>query len=162
MAQIEGIAVDGDWLYLGLRGPVLRGNFVPILKLKFDAPKKSYELLYVQLSGRGCRDIKRVSDGFLLIAGPVGDGSYPYQLYHWNGHDMVPGQDRDKKPCGSMRFLGDLPTTAGKPEGLALQKEGEDYYDILIIYDGIKTTHEALGHCLRINKSVNKIVSNSC
>jgi len=152
--DIEGITVVDDWLYLGLRGPVLRGNYVPILKLQFDAPKKSYELLYVQLSGRGCRDITRVSDGFLLIAGPVGDGCYPFQLYHWNGQDMLPGQDRASKARGIMQLLGDLPTAAGKPEGLALQIEGEDYYDILVIYDGIKTPHEGFGHCLRINKPV--------
>lgn len=155
--DIEGIAVDGDWLYLGLRGPVLRGNYVPVLKLKFDAPKKSHELLFVQLSGRGCREIKRVSDGFLLIAGPVGDGNYPYQLYHWNGLDMVPGQDRAEKECGEIRLLGDFPATTGKPEGLAIQKEGEDYYDILVIYDGITAPHVARGHCLRITKPVEPV-----
>ncbi len=152
--DIEGIAVAGKWIYLGMRGPVLRGNFVPIIKLKFDSPKKSYKLLYVQLSGRGCRDIKPVSDGFLLIAGPVGDGLYPYQLYHWNGKDMVPGRNRDSEDCGKMQLLGDLPTTVGKPEGLAVQKEGEDYYDILVIYDGIQTPNEVFGHCLRIKKPV--------
>lgn len=155
--DIEGVAVAGEWLYLGLRGPVLRGNYVPILKLKFDAPRKSYELLFVQLSGRGCRDIKRVSDGFLLIAGPVGDGCYPFQLYHWNGQDMLPGYDRKDKDCGKMRLLGDLPMTSGKPEGLAVHSEGDDYYEILIIYDGIKTTDDTAGHCLRIHKAGNLV-----
>jgi uncharacterized protein DUF3616 len=151
--DIEGIAVSGDWLYLGLRGPVLRGNYVPVLKLQFDAPKKTYERLYVQLSGRGCRDIKRISDGFLLIAGPVGDGLYPFQLYHWNGLDMLPGRNKSEEECGKMHWLGDLPITSGKPEGLAIQQENEDYYDILVIYDGINETDATIGHCLRIHKS---------
>ncbi len=80
--DIEGIAVKEGWLYVGFRGPVFRGNYVPVMKLKFDAPKETYELLYVNLGGRGIRDIIHVSNGFLIVAGPVGDGPASYQLYH--------------------------------------------------------------------------------
>jgi len=45
--DIEGIAVEGEWLYVGFRGPVFRENYVPVMKLRFDAPKDTYELLYV-------------------------------------------------------------------------------------------------------------------
>lgn len=92
--DIEGVAVKDDWLYLGFRGPVFRDNDVPVMKLKFDEPEGTYQLLYVQLGGRGIRDITSVSDGFLIVAGPVGDGPASFQLYHWNGRDVIPGKDR--------------------------------------------------------------------
>ncbi len=80
--DIEGVAAKDGWLYIGFRGPVFRGNYVPIMKLKFDAPERTYELLYINLGGLGIRDMAGVSDGFLILAGPVGDSNALHQLYH--------------------------------------------------------------------------------
>jgi len=55
--DIEGIAVDDGWLYVGFRGPVFRDNYVPVLKLKFDQHEKSAKLLFVKLDGGGIRDM---------------------------------------------------------------------------------------------------------
>ena len=88
--DIEGLAVDGGTLYLGFRGPVLRSNYVPIMTVEFD-DREDYKLLFVQLDGLGIRDLDRVHDGFLIVAGPVGDGAFPFALYHWNGEDCLPG-----------------------------------------------------------------------
>ncbi len=49
------------------------------------------ELRYVPLDGRGIRDIARVSDGFLILAGPVGDSPLSYELVFWDGNDGFPG-----------------------------------------------------------------------
>lgn len=139
--DIEGIAAQGESLYLGFRGPVFRGNWVPVMKLKFEDPR-NYRLLYVDLGGRGIRDITRVSDGFLLIAGPVGDGSASYRLYHWDGNDMLPGEDRKPTDIGRVRLLGeidpslsaDLPAQA-KPEGIAVLGEEGAEYELIVVYD---------------------------
>ena len=32
--DIEGLAADGDWIYAGFRGPVLREGYVPVLRLQ--------------------------------------------------------------------------------------------------------------------------------
>jgi len=139
--DIEGLAVDDGWVYVGFRGPVFRGNYVPVLKFQFDQHEKSASLLLVKLEGGGIRDMAKVQDGFLLVSGPVGDAPGPYQVYHWNGLDMVPGKDRaDTK--GYIKKLGNIDVSKGKAEGiLALEVErGADddcQYKFRIIFDGI-------------------------
>ncbi|MEN8133716.1 MAG: DUF3616 domain-containing protein [Pseudomonadota bacterium] len=137
--NIEGVAVKGKWLYLGFRSPVLRKNYVPVMKLKFADPDKTHELLYLNLGGRGIRDITRVSDGFLIVAGPSGEGPASYQLYHWDGRDMVPGKDRSKQDTGKAKLLGEIrPPKDGKAEGITVLGEQTTAYEIVIVYDGIK------------------------
>ncbi|XOF34661.1 MAG: DUF3616 domain-containing protein [Candidatus Electrothrix sp. YB6] len=130
--DIEGIAAKDGWLYVGFRE-----NYVPVMKLQFDKPEKSYELLYVQLGGRGIRDLAAVSDGFLLLAGPVGDGSDSYQLYHWNGRDVIPGSDVKDDEQGKLHLLGEItPPSAGKVEGVTVLEEHDSRYELIIAYDG--------------------------
>jgi len=137
--DIEGIAVKEGWLYVGFRGPVFRGNYVPVMKLKFDAPKETYELLYVNLGGRGIRDIIHVSNGFLIVAGPVGDGPASYQLYHWDGKDVIEGKNRTPKDIGKMKLLGEImPPKNGKAEGVVVLEENDASYELIIVYDGAK------------------------
>ena len=52
----EGLAVRDQKLYIGFRGPVLRGNFTPILRCRFGSPITEPEVLFVSLGGRGVRD----------------------------------------------------------------------------------------------------------
>ena len=87
--DIEGLAVRNGKLYAGFRGPVLRGNFVPILEFEFSKPVAHNRVLYVKLQGRGVRDMVAVKEGFLILAGPVGDGAQSYQIYLWNGRNMA-------------------------------------------------------------------------
>lgn len=139
--DIEGIAAVGDeWLNIGLRGPVLRGNWAPVIKLKFG-DMKDYELLFVNLNGLGIRDMEVVESGLLLLAGPVGDGPGQFSLFFWNGVDCIPGQG---SPGGRCEFLGELPLSApqrengGKAEGLSLIHEASTHYELLIVFDSIE------------------------
>jgi broad specificity phosphatase PhoE len=140
--DIEGIAIDGEDLYLGLRGPVLRSGWAPVLRFKLDEPEKKlekYDLVFVNLGGRGIRDITKVDDGFLIIAGPVGDAPLSYQLYHWDGKDTIPGRrdESGQEQQGKTILLGTIPTPAGaKAEGLAVRAQEASHYEILIAYDG--------------------------
>ena len=139
--DIEGIAVDDGWVYVGFRGPVFRDNYVPVLKFKFDEHEKSASLLFVKLDGGGVRDMASVQDGFLIVSGPVGDAPGPYQVYHWNGLDMVPGKDRvDTKD--HIEKLGEINVKKGKAEGILVLdvESGPDddcQYKFMIIFDGI-------------------------
>ena len=137
--NIEGLAVRGDWLYVGFRGPMLRGNHVPIMKLKFDNPGDRPQTLYVDLGGRSIRGMTAVSSGFLIIAGPVGDGPGSYQLYHWDGKDALPGRGRGAGDVGHVNLLGEIPVPAGgKAEGIAVLEEDGQLYDLIILYDGLE------------------------
>jgi hypothetical protein len=132
--DIEGIAVRGRHVYLGFRSPVLRENFVPVMVLAFDSPQ-DYELRFLNLDGCGIRDLAAVKDGFLLIAGPPGDGAGTFQLCYWNGKDCVPGTNA---PTGKVFVLGNIPSQhEAKAEGLAVLSEDEREYKVLVLYDGL-------------------------
>ena len=136
--DIEGIAADSDTVYIGFRGPVLRMNYVPIMVAEFDSlgePDYKPDIRFVNLDGRGIRDMTKVADGFLLIGGPVAELG-TFELYHWNGQDAVTGTDRKVRP---VVRLGEIPTTGGaKPEGILVVDDAAGYYDILIVYDSAK------------------------
>lgn len=135
--DIEGIAVKSGEFYVAFRGPVLREGWVPIMRVaatdvgNSSAPPKP-QMSYVNLGGLGIRDLASVKDGFVLIAGPVGDGPPEFRLYFWDGADMIPGKG---SPNGRVRLLGRFPDSAGKPEGLAVLDENDAGYQLLIVYD---------------------------
>ena len=143
--DIEGLAADGDdRLYVGFRGPVLRGNFVPVMVVEFEDKFKEgdikYKLLFVNLHGRGIRDMIRLKDDeFLILAGPMGDGHESYRLYRWNGKDCVPGEDKPDA-LSNVEPLCEIPQPDGardaKAEGIAILKKTDDQYDFMVVYDG--------------------------
>jgi len=114
------------------------------MKLKFDNYENN-ELLYIELSGRGIRDMDSVSDGFLILAGPVGDGDATYQLYHWNGKDIIPGKDRKAVDIGRIRLLEEIdPPQDGKAEGVVVMKEKISSYQLIIAYDSVMNKKKIL------------------
>lgn len=143
----EGLAVWDDHLYVGFRGPVLRGNFAPVVRCRFGEPVEDPEVKFLNLGGRGVRDLTRADDGLLVLAGPVGDGPGSYQLYRWDGRDAVPGADRPAGGSG-LRLLGDLPLPAAadgspppKAEGLAVASETAAAWDVMVVFDGLAGGH---------------------
>src|SRR5262249_20245462 len=136
--DIEGITIADGHVFAGFRGPVLRENHTPIMKFTFAKPIVTTELLFVNLGGLGIRDMTRARGGFLILAGPVGDGPGAYQLCFWNGRDCLPG-DRPVGTAGRIVLLCNVPTPDdAKAEGLALLKETDFAYELLIVYDGLK------------------------
>lgn len=132
--DLEGLAAQDKTLFVGFRGPVLRGNWVPVLITTFKEPD-DYALRFVNLGGLGIRDLARVSDGLLVLAGPVGDGPGGFELYHWDGEDCLPASDQ---PAGELRHLGTVPRPGtAKAEGLAVLSESAESWQLLILYDGI-------------------------
>lgn len=140
--DIEAMAIRGGKLHIGFRGPVLRGGYTPVLKADFELLAEAEQqidaddLLFVQLDGLGIRSMTTVSTGFLIVAGPVGDAPGPYQLFHWDGLDTIPGK---KSPGGKSVLLGEIQTSGGKPEGLVLLEETATDYRIAIVEDGAET-----------------------
>jgi hypothetical protein len=130
--DIEGIAFRDGLLYLGFRGPVLRGNWVPVMLLNFNQPKR-YQLRFVSLDGQGIRDMVALDRGFLILSGPVNDATGPFCLWWWDGNDQIPGKD---SAASATQLLGAVSTPGGaKAEGLAVLQQDQMQAMILVIYE---------------------------
>ncbi|MGR6964411.1 GNAT family N-acetyltransferase [Geodermatophilus sp. URMC 61] len=96
--DVEGIAVTGPRVYLGLRGPVLRGWAV-VLELRPevdpDAPERLQLALFddgrpyrkhvLRLQGLGVRDLCPHGDDLLVLAGPTMELDGPVHVFRWHG-----------------------------------------------------------------------------
>lgn len=138
--DIEGIAADGEQIYLGFRGPVLRENYVPIMVTTFDNPQ-DYELRFVRMGGRGVRDITKVEDGFLIIGGPVEDGDSSYELYFWDGANKISGNGKEYP---ELESLGQIKTADAKAEGITVIEETKTDYLAIIVFDSLKNGKPSL------------------
>jgi len=136
--NIEGLGADGKTLYLGFRSPVLREGYVPVMVMRFDDPH-DYELRFLQLHGAGVRSLARVDDGFLVLAAPERGAGEASAIFHWNGLDQVPGGGSRR---GRLERLLDLTAVrGGTPEGLTVVAEEDDYYEVIVVHDGIPNGH---------------------
>ncbi|MEV6601754.1 DUF3616 domain-containing protein [Actinoplanes sp. NPDC051346] len=145
--DIEGIAVHGDRVYLGLRGPVLRGwAFVLELRPYADAHRPDrlrlrpfddgspYRKHVLDLDGLGVRDLCPAGDDLLILAGPTMDLDGPVRIYRWHGACRVelPAIAR------SEELTRELELTYGEgddhAEGLAVLGPVEDGR-LLVVYD---------------------------
>jgi hypothetical protein len=96
--DVEGIAVIGERIYLGLRGPVLRGwAFVLELRPYLDPTEPDrlrlrpfadglpYRKHVLDMDGLGVRDLCPDGDDLLVLAGPTMDLDGPVRIYRWRG-----------------------------------------------------------------------------
>lgn len=94
--DVEGLAVDGERVFLGLRGPVLRGWAI-VLELRVHANKKGelklkklpngarYAKHFIDLDGLGVRSLMIDGRDFVILAGPTMDLDGPVRIYRWSG-----------------------------------------------------------------------------
>jgi hypothetical protein len=149
--DIEGLAVRGARLFLGLRGPVLRG-WALLLQVEVDdgkAPKlrlegigrgkRPYRKHLLDLGGMGVRDLVWHGDDLLILAGPTMD--IPGRQTLWRLHDAAGLADDSLTGQGpALTALFDLPfePTGDKAEGLALWQQparDADAGAVLVVYD---------------------------
>lgn len=137
--DVEGIAVCGDRVALGMRGPVI-GRHAVLLELVVSAKKSGRLHLregpfirLLAMEGLGIRDLKRRGNDLLILAGPTTALSGPVALYCWRDWANEPPQDETKVRLHRPERILDLPFGRGvdHPEGLALW--GDD--QILVICD---------------------------
>lgn len=96
--DVEGLAVHGDSLYVGLRGPVLRGWAVVLEVLPQEDPAdpgrlvlgafpggERYRKHLLDLDGLGVRDLCPDGEDILVLAGPSMALSGPVRVYRWHG-----------------------------------------------------------------------------
>jgi Protein of unknown function (DUF3616) len=132
--DIEGVAAHRDRLYIGLRGPVLRGWAVlleirpgtdpgdprRLRLLPVGDGKALYRTHFLDLGGLGIRDLCPQGDDLLILTGPSMDLDGPVRVHRWPGIAEVDAPE--VVPAGQLPRLGDLPYGDGDdhPEGLAV------------------------------------------
>ena len=130
--DIEGLAYRDGELTVGFRGPVLRDNYVPVMRFAFDSAK-NYQLRFVRLKGQGIRDLIAVDNGFVLLTGPVNDTPGAFRLWWWDGEDQIPGKDKE---VGEAIELGEVSTAGGaNAEGLALLSCQAGVAEVIVVYE---------------------------
>lgn len=145
--DIEGLAVCGDRVFLGLRGPVLRGWAV-VLELQTEDTEPGeftlkdlgdgqlYRKHFVDLDGLGVRELCLQGDDLLILAGATMDLDGAMRLFRLE--DLL---DRSEDAIwdgdsGALSRLFDLPYAVGcdRAEGLALMP-CFDRAGLLVVYD---------------------------
>lgn len=156
--DIEGLAVAGGHLFIGLRGPVLRGWTV-ILEVAPEENKKDpatlelkpigsddrpYRKHFLQLGGLGIRDLCVLGDDLLILAGPTMDLDGPVVVFRW------PNGARPKEEAivsaSDLERLLDIPYGQGvdHAEGMVLltpPNSGKPY-SILVVYDAASVNRQ--------------------
>lgn len=156
--DIEGLAVAGDRLLLGLRGPVLRGWAVilevelkedptqsSILRLKSIGPNdRRYRKHFLHLGGLGIRDLCVQGSDLLILAGPTMNLDGPVTIFRWpkgtnpNGERVVPTSEL-------VRLL-DVPYGQGgdHAEGMTLfTPDGGTARSLLVVYDAVSKARQS-------------------
>jgi hypothetical protein len=145
--DIEGLAVSGERVFLGLRGPVLRGWAVVLelhveddggsaLRLKRIGPKgRAYRRHFLNLGGLGVRDLCLDGRDLLVLAGPPMTHDGPVRVFRWpegaaQGRETLVWPDEFAGPALN------IPHGAGadRAEGMALVPGGNPP-SLLIVYD---------------------------
>lgn len=143
--DIEGLTVFENKLFIGLRGPVLRGWAVilevqveeeepGILKLKKEDEGESYKKHFVNLFGMGIRELVGQGKDIIILAGPTMDLDGMMEIYRWkNGTQHEAAQLVRREDIESIFVFPQEEKIHGrdKAEGLALR---DDNF-LLIGYD---------------------------
>ena len=139
--DIEGIAVTGQRVFLGLRGPVL-GPYSIVLEIEVAVAGRSLEIVerdglrcrphLIDTGGLGIRDLLLHPSGLVVLAGPTLDMDGPFELYltraPLDGWTTEPGAARE------ARFLMEVPIPrqadamgrlrGDRPEAITLLDDG--------------------------------------
>lgn len=145
--DLEGIAVRGSRVFLGLRGPVLRGWAVIVeLQVKERKPGRlrpcrigpdgeRYRKYFVDLAGLGIRDLCFEADRLLILAGPSMDLDGPVRVLSWPG-GLAAGRQLIVT-ADELEPLLEVPYRRGADhaEGIALLGQSNGRAELLVVYD---------------------------
>jgi hypothetical protein len=153
--DVEGLAVHGESLYVGLRGPVLRGFAVVLELLPREAGPGRLELApigedgrpyrkhFLDLAGLGVRDLCPHGRDLLVLTGPSMDLDGPVRVYRW--HDAAVAESPVLARGDALTRELDLPYGEGDDhaEGIALMPDGET---LLVVHDSPATARRPDDH----------------
>jgi hypothetical protein len=142
--DVEGLAVLGDRVLLGLRGPVLR-SWATVLevepqpdpedpsRLRLGSPP--YRRHFLDLDDLGVRDLCRDGNDVLVLAGPSMGLDGPVRVYRW--HDAADAKDRDIVAGDDLTAVAPLPFGEGDDhaEGITVISPPGEPVHLLVVYD---------------------------
>ena len=130
----EGLAVAGERVFIGLRGPVLRG-WAMIVELQVsDGPgiepqpigpgNRRYRKHFLRLDGLGVRDLCRHGDDLLVLAGPTMELDGRTAVFRWR--DALTSQAEAVLPKDDLKCEFDAPFGMGDDhaEGITVLDDG--------------------------------------
>jgi len=154
--DIEGLAVKGKRVFVGLRGPVLRGWAVilelelkqdklnpSMLKLKRIGPdRRRYRKHFLQLEGLGIRDMCVQDNDLLILAGPTMDLDGPVKVFRWI--DGACPDDECMLDADALKRVVDIPFGQGvdHAEGICLYAEKGSPPALLVVYDAASSSRQ--------------------
>ncbi|MHA6250196.1 DUF3616 domain-containing protein [Pontibacter sp. CAU 1760] len=145
--DIEGLTTSDDRIFIGLRGPVLRGWAIVLeieteedeqgtLHLKQLTKQHPYKKHFLHLQGKGIRELRIFGNDMYILAGPTMDQDGVIAMYRWPGaltntaeESMVHKKDLERLceiPHGTGAHSG-----KDKAEGLAIH----DDKHVLVVFD---------------------------
>jgi hypothetical protein len=134
-ANIEGIAVKGQRMYFGFRGPSVGGEAfilsVDVGGLFGDGDLRSHVQPVALGAHTGIRDLASVRSGLLILSGPVNEQDVRPAVFHF---------DVATRRLTRLAELDGLPDNA-KAETLLVLEETADAYRVLIMFDGPENGH---------------------
>ncbi|RIJ37342.1 DUF3616 domain-containing protein [Pontibacter oryzae] len=143
--DVEGLAIFGDRIFIGLRGPVLRGWAV-VLEVEAKEDKKGilhleklengrlYKKHFLNLRGKGIRELRFFNEDLYILAGPTMDLDGVIAIYRWRN---AVGQQEQLLHNNELERLCEIPHGTGKnsgkdkAEGLAILDEKH----VLVVFD---------------------------
>lgn len=145
--DIEGLAVRGERVFLGLRGPVLRGWAIVLeLALKEAKPGRlkprklgpdgrRYTKHFIDLGGLGIRELGFDGDALLILAGPTMDLDGPIKLFRWSG--ALEATEQKIVPRDELEELLFLPygRDSDHAEGISWVTGKDGRRELLVVYD---------------------------
>jgi hypothetical protein len=166
--DIEGLAIHGSRIFMGLRGPVLRGwamvlevepeeDEKGILQLKQLTKEKLYRKHFLNLRGKGIRELRISGNDMYLLAGPTMDLDGVIAIYRWR--DALKKRGEQVVHHNELERLREVPHGTGKNSGKD-KAEGLTLLDddrVLVVFDSPteeRTVGEdaVLGDVLRIGE----------
>ena len=142
--DVEGLAVVGDRILVGLRGPVLR-SWATVLEVEpttdpedpsrltlGDPPFRRHLL---PLGDLGVRDLCRDGDDVLILAGPSMGLDGPVRVYRWR--NPTDRRRREIVSKDDLQVIAEVPFGVGDDhaEGIAVVSAPGEPTRLLIVYD---------------------------
>ncbi|BAY25223.1 hypothetical protein NIES2100_50290 [Calothrix sp. NIES-2100] len=142
--DIEGISIDQNRIFLGLRGPVLRGWAV-ILEIELESShlglmtlkpigeeNKGYKKHFLWLNGLGIRDLCLNGEDLLILAGPTMDLDGPVEVYRWQA-----GVNLAENTLSYPELVQDIPygNREDHAEGMTIFNDVAGKPSLLVVYD---------------------------
>jgi hypothetical protein len=160
----EGLAVAGDRVFIGLRGPVVRG-WAMIIELRVgDGPgiepqpirpgTRRYRKHFLHMHGLGVRDLCLHGDDLLVLAGPTMELDGRSAVFRWR--KALTTQDEAVLQTGDLTCEFDAPFGRGEDhaEGITVLDDGRS---ALVLYgtpaaDRKSGRHEITADVFRLSK----------